>query len=98
MYQDRGKDSISNLYSIKIANKTTNEIPLTIKLENETGTIEIVGKPYVTVVKEGQGAGTFFVVLPKKNIKATKNEITLGLYEGDKKIMEEETSFLGYTE
>ena len=54
-----GKDSISNLYSIKIANKTTNEIPLTIKLENETGTIEIVGKPYITVVKEGQGAGTF---------------------------------------
>lgn len=98
LYQDRGKDSISNLYSIKIANKTTNEIPLTIKLENETGTIEIVGKPYVTVIKEGQGAGTFFVVLPKKNIKATKNEITLGLYEGDKKIMEEETSFLGYTE
>ncbi|HNP21966.1 MAG TPA: cytochrome c oxidase accessory protein CcoG [Panacibacter sp.] len=98
LYQDRGKDSISNLYSIKIANKTTNEIPLTIKLENETGTIEIVGKPYITVVKEGQGAGTFFVVLPKKNIKATKNEITLGLYEGNKKIMEEKTSFLGYTE
>lgn len=98
LYQDRGKDSISNLYNIKVANKTTNEIPLIIKLENEEGSVEIVGKPYVTIAKEGQGSGTFFVILPKKNIKTTKNKIVLGLYEGKKKIMDVETSFLGYTE
>ena len=73
----QGKDSISNLYSIKIANKTTNEIPLTIKLENETGTIEIVGKALHYGCKRGPWVQEPFVVLPKKNIKATKNEITL---------------------
>jgi cytochrome c oxidase accessory protein FixG len=95
LFQERGMDSISNLYNIKLANKTLNEIPLTIKLQDGKGKIEIIGKPYIDVAKEGQGSGSFFIVLPKKSIHDRKSELHLGLYEGEKKIAVVKTNFLG---
>ncbi|HEY0678210.1 MAG TPA: cytochrome c oxidase accessory protein CcoG, partial [Chitinophagaceae bacterium] len=55
LYQERGTDSISNLYNIKLANKTLERIPLTIKMENEAGNIEIIGNHNIIVKEEGQG-------------------------------------------
>ncbi|MBS1667325.1 MAG: cytochrome c oxidase accessory protein CcoG [Bacteroidetes bacterium] len=94
LYQEIGQDSISNLYNIKVANKTINDVPLTIKLEDGNGYIETIGKPYINVAKEGQGSGSFFVVLPKKILKKRSTSIRLGLYEGDKKITDKTTNFL----
>ncbi|MFT4154095.1 cytochrome c oxidase accessory protein CcoG [Parafilimonas sp.] len=95
LYQERGTDSVSNLYNIKVMNKTDKDIPLTVKVVNIDGTVQVVGKPYIHVVKEGQGSGSFFIMLPKKDIHNRKTEIELALYEGDKKILTETTSFLG---
>jgi len=49
LFQERGTDSISNLYNIKMVNKTLNDIPLTVKLTNMPGHIEIIGKPFIPV-------------------------------------------------
>lgn len=95
LYQERGTDSISNLYNIKLANKTTEKIALTVKLEDAEGNIQIIGKPYINIESEGQGSGSFFVVLPKKMIHDRKTTIRLGLFEGNKKISDVKTSFLG---
>ncbi|HEY0678863.1 MAG TPA: FixG Ig-like domain-containing protein, partial [Chitinophagaceae bacterium] len=87
--------SISNLYNIKLANKTLERIPLTIKMENEAGNIEIIGNHNIIVKEEGQGSGSFFVVLPRSAIRERKKEIKLGLYQGNKKIDVVKTNFLG---
>jgi polyferredoxin len=95
LFQERGTDSISNLYNVKVANKTMKMIPLTIKLEGGKGRIESIGKDYVEVAQEGQGSGTFFVILPKSALKERKTTIILSFWEGDKKISESKTNFLG---
>ena len=95
LFQERGADSVSNLYNIKMVNKTTEPIPLTIKVEDNEGSVEIIGKPVIDVEKEGQGSGTFFVILPKKMIHDRKTEVSLGLYEGQKKLSVLKTNFLG---
>jgi cytochrome c oxidase accessory protein FixG len=95
LYQERGADSVSNLYNIKLANKTVKEIALTVKLEDASGTIQMAGKPFIEVAKEGQGSGSFFIILPKKMIKDRKTELRLGLYNGDKKLVAVTTNFLG---
>ncbi len=95
LYQERGTDSISNLYNIKVVNKTIKEVPLLIKLEDGNGKIETIGKPYITVAKEGQGSGSFFVVLPKSRIHQRSTHIILGLYQGNVKISDAKTNFLG---
>ncbi|MDB5245635.1 MAG: ccoG [Segetibacter sp.] len=95
LFQERGTDSVSNLYNIKLANKTLSQIPLTIKLEDAKGKVEIIGKPFIDVAKEGQGSGSFFIVLPRKDIHDRKSELKLGLYEGEKQIEVVKTNFLG---
>lgn len=94
LYQEKGTDSISNLYNIKMVNKTLADVPMSIKLENLPGEIQIIGGNHINVVKEGQGAGSFFVILPKTAIHKRTTELKLGLYEGNKKIASAKTNFL----
>lgn len=94
LFQEKGTDSVSNLYNIKIVNKTMSDIPLTVKLESEDGTVQLIGNT-IHVKKEGQGAGSFFIILPKQIIKKRSTPLLVGLYEGDKKITVVKTNFLG---
>jgi cytochrome c oxidase accessory protein FixG len=99
LFQQRGTDSISNLYNIKVANKTVQEVPLELKLEGISGRIDIVGlHPYIDVKKEGQGSGSFFIVLPRKAIHLRKEDVKIALYAGSQKVDVIKTSFLGPVE
>lgn len=98
LYQERGNDTLTNLYNIKVVNKTQADVPLKLKLENAPGSIEIIGEDYVKVAREGQGSGSFFIALPKSIIKKRTTVLKIGLYNGKKKIDEIETNFLGYSE
>jgi cytochrome c oxidase accessory protein FixG len=96
LYQQRGADSVSNLYNIKVANKTIDKIPLQLKLESVSGNIEIIGDRHAIAVKEeGQGSGTFFVILPANIIHQRKLPLRIGLYNGNEKVDEISTNFLG---
>lgn len=95
LYQERGVDSVSNLYNIKVANKTTADLPLQFKVENMSGRVEVVGKPEVLVKASGLGSGSFFVILPRNVIRERKTEIRIGLYVNGEKVQTVKTSFLG---
>lgn len=97
LFQERGTDSISNLYNIRVANKTTEAVPLSIQLEDTQGRVIVVGKPVIQVKAQGQGAGSFFVVLPQNVLKNRKTPIRLALYASNKKISTVSTNFLGPT-
>ena len=95
LYQERGADSVTNLYNIKVANKTNVDIPLRLQLEGGNGRVEVIGGVTVQVKKEEESAGTFFIVLPKRVIQERKSTLNIGLYQGNKKIDVVHTSFLG---
>ncbi|MFN4007609.1 MAG: cytochrome c oxidase accessory protein CcoG [Chitinophagaceae bacterium] len=94
MYQEIGNDSISNLYNIKVVNKTMKQIPLTVQLVDAKGKVDVVGNKIV-VQSEGQGAGSFFVTLPKQSIKQRKTQIKLAIYNQNQQIDVIKTNFLG---
>ena len=98
LYQERGTDSLSNLFNIKVINKTLNNMPVTLRLEgavNQAGKIELVGATDIHLKQEDQASGTFFVVLPRKFVTNRKMKIQIGLYNGDKKITTLSTNFAG---
>lgn len=95
LYQERGADSVSNLYNIKVANKTNRIIPLHLELEGINGHIAIIGGHDIKVSRSGQGSGSFFVVLPNRVIHERKTTIRVALYAGGKKIETIKTNFLG---
>lgn len=94
LFQERGADSISNLYRIKLVNKTLHNVPLELRIEDGAGKVEVVGKP-IYVKAEAQGEGTFFIVLPRTAIQQRKSVLKVGLYENGKRIGGKKTTFLG---
>lgn len=97
-YQQRGTDSLSNLFNISIINKTRDSLPLTLKLEGKEakiGKIELVGSNIINLRPEAQATGSFFIVLPVKAVNKRKFEIEIGLYKGDKKLRTLNTNFTG---
>ena len=95
LYQERGKDSISNLYVVKVINKTRQDIPITLRVENAPGRIIEAEGRSISVAKEGQGTGSFFIVLPNSFISDRKTKLEIGLYQGDERITILKTNFMG---
>lgn len=86
---------IANLYSLKLANKTHDDIPFTLKLENMAGEISIVGNSNMTVKKEDYSNLQFFVKLHPANVKNWKTILKIGLYEKGKKLKTVSAKFIG---
>ena len=94
MFQTMPDGRISNLYNIKLVNKTRKEIPVTMRLENMKGEITVVQKDMV-VPKESHFQTSFFVKIERQLVVKRKTPIVLGVYQGDKKIETIKTTFLG---
>lgn len=96
LYQERGADSITNLYSVKMINKTSKDVFLQVLVSGKiAGRIEMIGASLLHVKKEAQGAGTFFIVLPKRVIRNRKTELSISLLEDGKEVGGGKTTFLG---
>jgi cytochrome c oxidase accessory protein FixG len=91
-----GTDSISNQYKIEMINKTDRNITIKLKLENSNiGTIRSIGNSEFHIAPGGQSEGNFFIVLPQKAVTEHEMKFNIGLYDGDKKIQNTTTNFLG---
>lgn len=94
LYQERPNEQISNLYTIKLVNKTRDSFPVELRIENLEGKIEVIGKA-LTTKKEDVSQGEFFVYLDKAELKSRKTKIEIGIYSNNKRIKVVKTSFLG---
>ncbi len=95
LYQQQPDSKISNLYDIKLINKTRNNFPVQLRVEGDElhGEIKMVGKDLM-VHSESIGEGVFFVLIDKSLLHHRKNKIEIGVYSGDNKIDEVKTSFM----
>jgi cytochrome c oxidase accessory protein FixG len=94
LYQEQPDNQISNLFTIKLVNKTRDSLPVTLKVENFDAKIQIVGKS-LSVKSEDMSQGEFFVYMYKSDILKRKTVIEIGIYTNGKKIKTVKTNFLG---
>jgi cytochrome c oxidase accessory protein FixG len=95
LYQEQPNNQVSNLFTIKLVNKTRKEFPVTLKVEEMQGAkIEVVGKD-LEVKKENVTQGSFFLFLNKSDIKKHKTILKIGIYSNGKLIKKVSTSFFG---
>ncbi len=94
LYQEYGKDSISNIYNFTIVNKIRKPIDVEFKLESHAGRIKYLGdQPKVETGKVTKGS--FLVVMDKKQIKSSNTPIIIGLYKNGEKVEEYKSTFVG---
>lgn len=95
LYEHKG-ENISNVYTYKIANKTSRDYDnVTIKLAHPKGTLQVVGKTTIQIPKEEMAQGTLFIEIPQALLKNDKTEIQLEIYNGEELIDQTKTNFMG---
>jgi cytochrome c oxidase accessory protein FixG len=95
LYQEQENNCVSNLYNIKLVNKTHALLPVTLKIESDSGQIKMVGNDLINVEKENVASGEFFIILNRNQIKNRKTKLKIGVYSNGKKIETIQTNFLG---
>lgn len=94
VYQKLPDGRLVNIYNIKMANKTRKDIPLTLKLENLKGEIEIIGGDLL-IGSEGYKTQPFILKVHPSELTGRKNEIKIGVYAGEKKLKTASATFMG---
>ena len=94
LYQTMPDGNLSNLYLIKLTNKTTRDIPIHLKIEDAEGSIQIVGKE-LHVPAQSQAETSVLIELEAASITGAKTPITVGVYSEGRLLESVETAFIG---
>jgi polyferredoxin len=94
LFQEIDSSHISNLYNIKLLNKTHKDISVKLKLKDRRGEIKMIGKDIV-INKVSKAESSFFIILPKEAIHDRKTSVLVHVYSGKEKLQTVKTTFLG---
>jgi polyferredoxin len=95
LYQEREDGRVSNLYNVKVINKTSNDITFDLKVLNQPNVeVEWIGGT-PTAKAQSAFSGSLFILMPKEDIQSISTKLKLGVYEGEEEIETVKTTFLG---
>lgn len=94
--QENADGTISNLYSIKVNNKSHKTMPYRIELKGLPGAkIEYAGKKLDSLKSGELGEETFFIKVPKESITKRKEKMQIDVMSGNEVMEEKEVIFVG---
>jgi cytochrome c oxidase accessory protein FixG len=94
LYQEPEPGKFSNLYNIKLVNKTNNDLPVELKVLSHQGQINVIGSD-ILVKKQTVGESVFFLILESNDVTSDKIEVIFGVYSNGKLIEEITSIFVG---
>lgn len=94
LFQQMPDGHFSNLYTLKLVNKTSREIPVTLKLENLPGDLQVLGGATL-LPPENLLENSVLIELDQSVMKSGLTPVVIGVYAGEKKIQTLKTSFIG---
>jgi cytochrome c oxidase accessory protein FixG len=94
LFQQMPDGRFSNLYTVKIINKTSRPIPIQLKLENGAGSLQVMGGDIV-VPAEKLAESSVLIELPKNQMLSGKTPLVVGVYSKGRRIEALKTSFIG---
>jgi cytochrome c oxidase accessory protein FixG len=95
LYQKQEKNKISNLYNIKLVNKTFNNMSVSITCSDPTAEVRWVGNGVHELAAQDIGEGEFFLLLGRSVIRQSKTVVRLQIKSGDQLLDVVETNFIG---
>ena len=94
LYQENADSTISNVYNIKIVNKTHSEMTLEIKLLSQEGKIQMAGHE-IKIEDQDRFESTFILFIPKEKVKSDKTEVEFGIFSKGKLLEKCKATFVG---
>ncbi|AXG68566.1 putative electron transport protein YccM [Kordia sp. SMS9] len=97
LYEKKANNMISNVFTYKVINKTTEAIPhVQFKIRKVPGTIRLVSISEEFIVpKQGIAEGTMFIEIPEHQIDNGKKKLVIDVYSDEKLIETTKINFMG---
>jgi cytochrome c oxidase accessory protein FixG len=97
LYEKKDNNRISNVYTFKLVNKTTEDIEnITFKIRNKEGEIKLVSNDDSFLLKaQDISEGTLFIELNVADLSGDKNQLTVDVYSNEDLIETTSVGFLG---
>ena len=93
LYQEAGPDSLSNIYNIKVVNKTRKRGSIDVQLSDVPGQVIIVGGTLL-VAPEAKTESVLFIKIAKKDIPTNKFKLQLDILHNGKIIDHSKVTFI----
>lgn len=94
LFQEPEPGKLSNLYNIKLVNKTNADLPVELQVISPEGVINIIGNG-INIKKQTVGESVFFLIVDKEKITSDKTPVRFGVYSNGKLIEEINSTFVG---
>jgi len=94
LFQQMPDGHFSNLYTIRVVNKTSHAIPIQLKLENLPGNIQVMDKEIV-VPAQKQTETSVLIDLDPAVLKPGATPLVIGVFSGARRLETLKTSFIG---
>ncbi len=95
MFQQMPDGHFSNLYTVKVVNKTSHEVPVELRLESPAGSLEVMGTSQIVVTPQKLAEKSVLVELDKSAMKSGTTPLVIGVYAEGKKVQTLKSSFVG---
>lgn len=94
LFQQMPDGRFSNLYTIKVVNKTSHAVPVELKLENVAGEIDVVGQNLVAPPQQLAETSALIELAPAA-MKSGTTPVVVGVYSNGRRIQTLKTAFVG---
>jgi cytochrome c oxidase accessory protein FixG len=94
LFQENNDNTISNVYNIKIVNKTHEYLPLEIRLISHQGEIKMAGSK-MDIQDQAMFESTFVLFIQKDLVISDKTEVEFGIFSENELIETYKTTFVG---
>lgn len=94
LFQKMEDGHYSNLYTVRVVNKTSRELPVELRLENPAGSLQVLGGKLL-IPPQKLLENSVLVELEPAAMKSGTTPVIIGVYSGGKKLQSLKTAFIG---
>jgi len=95
LFQRVGPGRLSNLFTLKVVNKTSRDLPIELKLEEPVGTLRVMGGSGMVLRKEGLLQTSVLVELEDANLTGGSARLRIGIYSRGRLLERVRSRFAG---
>ncbi|HEX9047784.1 MAG TPA: cytochrome c oxidase accessory protein CcoG [Verrucomicrobiae bacterium] len=95
LFQQMPDGRTSNLYTVRVVNKTSREMPVELRLESPAGALTVMGQGNLVVAPQKLTENSVLVELDTNAMGSGSTPLVIGAYSGGKKLETLKTAFIG---
>ena len=95
LFQAAAEGRISNLYTVRVINKTRGDLPVEFRVENHPARVVVLGAPHFVAPGNKLASTSVLVEMEPGKLTGSSTPLQIGVYSGDRRIETVKTAFIG---